>query len=158
MLRYLGINFLGCIAANVVLFYPAEIVCDWLSYFRGCLGMPAVPFKVSTQQTSSWIGHRKMNKCKRDMEKAISLRVGVELVMTLLANYCRSNKIKMSIVVGVEICYTDMPNVGKSRLINNLKRARVCQVGVVPGITRYLVVIKLNLTSRKHVLILCPST
>lgn len=31
-----------------------------------------------------------------------------------------------------------MPNVGKSSLINSLKRARACQVGAVPGVTRYL--------------------
>lgn len=31
-----------------------------------------------------------------------------------------------------------MPNVGKSSLINSLKRARACQVGAIPGVTRYL--------------------
>lgn len=80
---------------------PAEIVRDWLSYFRGSLGIPAVPFKASTQKAGSRIGHRKMNKCKRDTEKAISLCVGAELVMNLLANYCRNEKMKTSIVVGV---------------------------------------------------------
>lgn len=30
-----------------------------------------------------------------------------------------------------------MPNVGKSSLINSLKRARACQVGAVPGVTKY---------------------
>lgn len=30
-----------------------------------------------------------------------------------------------------------MPNVGKSSLINSLKRSRACQVGAVPGVTRY---------------------
>lgn len=80
---------------------PAEVVRNWLSYFRGRLGIPALPFKASTQQAGSRIGHRKMNKCKKDTEKAISLCVGAELVMTLLANYCRSEKMKTSIVVGV---------------------------------------------------------
>lgn len=80
---------------------PAEVVRNWLSYFRGRLGTPALPFKASTQQAGSRIGHRKMNKCKKDSEKAISLCVGAELVMTLLANYCRNDKIKTSIVVGV---------------------------------------------------------
>lgn len=80
---------------------PAEVVRNWLSYFRGRLGTPALPFKASTQQAGSRIGHRKMKKCKKDTDKAISLCVGAELVMTLLANYCRSEKMKTSIVVGV---------------------------------------------------------
>lgn len=80
---------------------PAEVVRNWLSYFRKHMGIPALPFKASTQQAGSKIGHRKMNKCKKDAEKAISLCVGAELVMTLLANYCRSDKMKTSIVVGV---------------------------------------------------------
>lgn len=80
---------------------PAEIVRDWLAYFRGRLGTPALPFKASTQQAGSRIGHKKMNKCKKDTEKAISLCVGAELIMTLLANYCRNDKMKTSIVVGV---------------------------------------------------------
>ncbi|CAI6347500.1 unnamed protein product [Macrosiphum euphorbiae] len=128
---------------------PAEIVRDWLSYFRGQLGTPAVPFKASTQQAGSRIGHRKMNKCKKDTEKAISLCVGAELVMTLLANYCRSDKMKTSIVVGV----VGMPNVGKSSLINSLKRSRACQVGAVPGVTKNMQEIQLD----KHIKLLdCP--
>jgi len=128
---------------------PAEIVRDWLSYFRGRLGTPAVPFKASTQKAGSRIGHRKMNKCKKDTEKAISLCVGAELVMTLLANYCRNEKMKTSIVVGV----VGMPNVGKSSLINSLKRARACQVGAVPGVTRNMQEIQLD----KHIKLLdCP--
>ncbi|KAF0758496.1 guanine nucleotide-binding protein-like 3, partial [Aphis craccivora] len=128
---------------------PAEIVRDWLSYFRGQLGTPALPFKASTQQAGSRIGHRKMNKCKKDTEKAVSLCVGAELVMTLLANYCRSDKMKTSIVVGV----VGMPNVGKSSLINSLKRSRACQVGAVPGVTKNMQEIQLD----KHIKLLdCP--
>ncbi|XP_050520204.1 guanine nucleotide-binding protein-like 3 homolog [Daktulosphaira vitifoliae] len=128
---------------------PAEVVRNWLSYFRGQLGTPALPFKASTQQAGSRIGHRKMNKCKKDTEKAISLCVGAELIMTLLANYCRSDKMKTSIVVGV----VGMPNVGKSSLINSLKRARACQVGAVPGVTKNMQEIQLD----KHIKLLdCP--
>ncbi|VVC35927.1 GTP binding domain,P-loop containing nucleoside triphosphate hydrolase,GTP-binding protein, orthogonal [Cinara cedri] len=128
---------------------PAEVVRNWLSYFRGRLGTPALPFKASTQQAGSRIGHRRMNKCKKDTDKAISLCVGAELVMTLLANYCRSDKMKTSIVVGV----VGMPNVGKSSLINSLKRARACQVGAIPGVTRNMQEIQLD----KHIKLLdCP--
>ena len=43
-----------------------------------------------------------------------------------------SPQIKTSIRVGV----VGLPNVGKSSLINSLKRARVAAVGAVPGLTR----------------------
>jgi len=42
-----------------------------------------------------------------------------------------------------------MPNVGKSSLINSLKRSRACQVGAVPGVTKYynFILILLYLTN-----------
>jgi nuclear GTP-binding protein len=52
--------------------------------------------------------------------------------MKLLKNYCRNNHIKTSISVGV----VGFPNVGKSSVINSLKRARVCSVGSTPGVTK----------------------
>lgn len=52
--------------------------------------------------------------------------------MSLLANYSRNKDMKTSIRVGV----VGIPNVGKSSLINSLKRRRACQVGANPGITR----------------------
>lgn len=52
--------------------------------------------------------------------------------MKLLKNYCRNNHIKTSISVGV----VGFPNVGKSSVINSLKRSRVCTVGSTPGVTK----------------------
>jgi nuclear GTP-binding protein len=52
--------------------------------------------------------------------------------MSLLANYCRNLGMKTSIRVGI----VGIPNVGKSSIINSLKRRRACQVGANPGITR----------------------
>ena len=53
-------------------------------------------------------------------------------MLNLLGNYCRSLDIKTSIRVGV----VGYPNVGKSSLINSLKRSRVCGVGSTPGFTK----------------------
>lgn len=67
--------------------------------------------------------------------------------MKLLRNYCISIGIKTHITVGVvgkhfisiSICNTNnigLPNVGKSSIINSLKRNKVCSVGATPGITK----------------------
>lgn len=45
---------------------------------------------------------------------------------------CRNAGVKTSIAVG----FIGYPNVGKSSVINSLKRARTCHVGAQPGLTR----------------------
>ena len=57
-----------------------------------------------------------------------------------MKNYCRSLKIKTSINVGV-IGY---PNVGKSSIINSLKRAKVCASGASAGLTKSIQTIHLD--------------
>ncbi|KAF1635019.1 Guanine nucleotide-binding protein-like NSN1, partial [Eudyptes filholi] len=45
------------------------------------------------------------------------------------------------------------PNVGKSSLINSLKRSRACGVGAAPGVTRCLQAVQLD----RHIQLLdCP--
>ncbi|XP_025198179.1 guanine nucleotide-binding protein-like 3 homolog [Melanaphis sacchari] len=48
-----------------------------------------------------------------------------------------------------------MPNVGKSSLINNLKRSRTCSIGAVPGVTNFRNMQEIQLN--KHIKLLnCP--
>lgn len=58
--------------------------------------------------------------------------LGADVLMQLLKNYCRNKNIKTAITVGV----VGLPNVGKSSLINSLKRTKSCGVGSTPGVTK----------------------
>uniref|UniRef100_A0A915ICT5 G domain-containing protein n=1 Tax=Romanomermis culicivorax TaxID=13658 RepID=A0A915ICT5_ROMCU len=58
--------------------------------------------------------------------------IGADLLMKLLGNYCRNKDIKTSICVGI----VGYPNVGKSSIINSLKRKSACNTGAMPGITK----------------------
>ncbi|KAJ8976185.1 hypothetical protein NQ317_002234 [Molorchus minor] len=71
--------------------------------------IPAIAFKASTQIQNKRLGQRKFGKSDKILQG--SSCVGAELLMSLLANYCRKQRVG---VVG-------LPNVGKSSIINSLK-------------------------------------
>lgn len=109
---------------------PREILNGWLKHLRK--EFPAIPFKASTQAQSRKLGQRKFKQSKTDKAMQSSTCAGAEFLLSLLANYCRNKGIKTSIRVGV----VGLPNVGKSSLINSLKRSRACNVGATPGVTK----------------------
>lgn len=110
---------------------PKENLTAWLKYLRNEL--PAIAFKASTQVQSKRLGHVRSKFLKSTTpEIKTSMCLGADTLMTLLGNYSRNKGLKTAIRVGV----VGLPNVGKSSIINSLKRSRSCNVGAVPGVTK----------------------
>ncbi|KAF6157995.1 hypothetical protein GIB67_008124 [Kingdonia uniflora] len=133
---------------NKIDLVPREAVEKWLKYLREEL--PAVAFKCSTQEQRSNLGWKSPSKSKKPSALLqTSDCLGAETLIKLLKNYSRSYEIKKSITVGV----IGLPNVGKSSLINSLKRSHVVNVGATPGLTRSMQEVHLD----KNVKLLdCP--
>jgi nuclear GTP-binding protein len=136
------------VVLNKVDLAPKHATAAWLQALRR--SFPTVAFKASTQEGS---GARQ--QVRGDASKAAdealsgSGSVGAEALLSLLKNYCRSRDIKTAITVGV-IGY---PNVGKSSLINSLKRGKSVGVSSTPGFTKSMQEVHLDKSIR---LLDCP--
>eukprot|EP00178_Gracilaria_changii_P004385 TRINITY_DN1694_c0_g1_i1.p1 TRINITY_DN1694_c0_g1~~TRINITY_DN1694_c0_g1_i1.p1 ORF type:complete len:524 (-),score=83.73 TRINITY_DN1694_c0_g1_i1:1438-3009(-) len=130
---------------NKVDMVPKEIADKWLSYLRN--EFPTIPFRASVEQSRSK-GQAHMTALAASSVNT-SECLGAANLLSLLKNYSRSQNLKTSITVGI-IGY---PNVGKSSLINSLKRSRAVSAGATPGLTRNAQEVHLDKNIR---LIDCP--
>jgi nuclear GTP-binding protein len=124
---------------NKIDLIPPEVAQKWVSYFRR--EYPTVAFKSSTQQQNSNLGRTNIKLSNVSESNVLTgTSIGAGALMSLLKNYARSQNVKKTIVVGV-IGY---PNVGKSSIINSLKRSKAANVSANPGCTKTLQTIKLD--------------
>uniref|UniRef100_T1ILS6 Guanine nucleotide-binding protein-like 3 homolog n=1 Tax=Strigamia maritima TaxID=126957 RepID=T1ILS6_STRMM len=129
---------------NKIDLVPTENVTNWLKYLRNEL--PTIAFKSSTQNQKSNLARSSVPIINSTKLAKSSYCLGANVLMKLLGNYCRNKDIRTHIRVGI----VGFPNVGKSSVINSLKRTRVCNVGATPGITKAMQEIHLD----KHVVLL----
>ncbi|NXX16490.1 GNL3L protein, partial [Podargus strigoides] len=112
--------------------------------------LPTVAFKACTQQQSRNLKQSPLPVAAAPQEVLTGGGcVGADSLLRVLANYSRCGEVKTALTVGV----VGYPNVGKSSLINSLKRSRACGVGAAPGVTKCLQAVQLD---RRIQLLDCP--
>ncbi|GAC95729.1 GTPase, predicted [Pseudozyma hubeiensis SY62] len=135
---------------NKIDLVPKSNVEAWLKYLRH--DFPTLAFKASTQSQRNNLAQGALSVHSSGSGESISggsEAIGAGALLQLIKNYSRSLNLKTSLSVGV----FGAPNVGKSSLINSLKRSRVCSVASTPGHTKVLQSIMLDKSIR---LIDCP--
>ena len=117
------------IVLNKIDLVPREVVQKWLVHLRN--EFPTIAFKSSTQESATKLQQRE-GEALGGRQSGASGCFGAQSLISLLGNFCRNRGMRTTIRVGV-IGY---PNVGKSSLINSLKRGRVCGVAASAGFTK----------------------
>lgn len=88
-------------------------------------------FKAATKRSGT-IAHARLPSAKGAAPTPATAEcLGADSLLQLLKNYVHATGAKVAVTVGV----IGPPNVGKSSIINSLKRSKVAAVGNTPGVT-----------------------
>ncbi|WVO13253.1 hypothetical protein L204_100866 [Cryptococcus depauperatus] len=132
-----GKKLLGVL--NKIDLVPRANLESWLKHLRH--SFPTMPFKSSTQNQGKNLSQNAVPLAQPATvpgQQAVlselpttSASLGAPALLNLLKQYALSTP-HSSLTVGV----VGYPNVGKSSLVNSLKRSRACAVAAMPGKTR----------------------
>lgn len=114
---------------------PPQVVQSWLEYLR--TQAPTIPFKSSTQEQrrnlSASSVHTPTSASGSSTKPLMELIKGFRLSNApAAASSSGGAPVKQSLTIGL----IGHPNVGKSSLINTLKRSKACSVAPTPGWTK----------------------
>jgi len=129
---------------NKIDLVPQDATVAWLEHLRR--EFPTVAFKAARTSKSGGAERPVHTSAKAEQASAGLLSsaaavVGADRLMSLLKNYSRiSADKKRAITVGV----VGYPNVGKSSVINSLKRSAAVKVGATAGMTRTVQEVQLD--------------
>ncbi|XP_078270171.1 guanine nucleotide-binding protein-like 3 [Rhinoraja longicauda] len=131
---------------NKIDLVPKENTEKWLKYLGN--EFPTVAFKSSTQLKDRTMALNKKLRNAVEVSRS-NTSAGDETLLKLLGSYCKNQKLK-SINVGV----LGFPNVGKSSIINSVKKMRACNVGQSKGLTKTMQEVHIT---KQIKLLDCPS-
>lgn len=130
---------------NKIDLVPLPVVMAWKRQLQN--EYPVILFKANTQRQGINYGENKLfqNSLTKNPELVADMlkstkSLGTHKLFELIKNYSREGKEKKAVTVGV-IGY---PNVGKSSIINSLKRKRAAGVSSKAGFTRSLQEIEID--------------
>ena len=136
------------LVVNKIDLVPPQNARMWQRYLRR--EFPCILFKTNRQSQQDHLSmgtslHKQSMINNSDLIESMvntSKAIGSENLMNILKNYARvkGTNNKQQITVGV----VGFPNVGKSSLINSLKRQRAAATGNMPGVTKTMQEIQLD--------------
>ncbi|GAA6047904.1 hypothetical protein JCM3770_006417 [Rhodotorula araucariae] len=119
---------------NKIDLVPPHVVQAWLAHLR--LQAPTIPFKSSTQQQRNHLSASAtatpQSASGSSTKPLMELIKGFRLGAAPSSGESSGQAVKQSLTIGL----IGHPNVGKSSLINTLKRSKACSVAPTPGWTK----------------------